>query len=181
MPLSYEVLTDNLMDLSHVAFTHATILGNHTLVPVETAVRHEGRSIWSDRVGRNGAPQPVFADSGACPPDEKGAELSRVQILTPASADLTYYFVKHFRDYKRDDDAMTLGIANAVVYAFETEDEPMIARVTQNMKGREFWSMRPVILPCDAGAVRVRRLREKMIRDEQHGEAEATPVALAAG
>ena len=36
-----------------------------------------------------------------------GSELSSVQILTPASAGRCYYFFKHYRNYRRDDDAMT--------------------------------------------------------------------------
>ncbi|MFY9349025.1 MAG: aromatic ring-hydroxylating dioxygenase subunit alpha [Sphingobium sp.] len=209
MPLNYELITDNLMDLSHVAFTHATTLGNDTLVPGETAVRHEGDAIWCDRLGRDGEPPKIFVDSGACPADQRidfwldirwhapasfyldigvvptgrprdeGALFCSGQILTPAGPNQTYYFIKNFRNYMMGNDEATRAIEEGLVYAFETEDEPMIARVQENMAEREFWSLRPVILPCDSGAVRVRRFREKMLRDEQDGTAEQ-PASVAA-
>lgn len=196
MPLSYELITDNLMDLSHTAFIHADTLGSECLVPGETATRHDGEAIWSDRVGINGTPPRAFWETGACRRDERidywidirwtppatffiyggvtptgtprenGSELSSVQILTPASEGVTYYFIKHLRDYERDNVEMTKVMEQVIRNAFANEDEPMIASVTDNMMGREFWSMRPVILPCDNAAVRVRRKREQMIREE---------------
>ncbi|MFY9349957.1 MAG: aromatic ring-hydroxylating dioxygenase subunit alpha [Sphingobium sp.] len=208
MPLNYELLTDNLMDLSHVAFTHADSLGSDGLVPGEIGVRHEGDAIWSDRIGRNGSAPACFWASRACAaedrvdywldirwtppasfylycgitkpgaPREEGKELSSVQILTPASANQTYYFIKHFRDYEREDDEMTTVIAKAIVDAFATEDEPMIARVSENMAGRDFWKMKPVILPCDGAAVRVRRVREQMLREQERRTDD--PIAEAA-
>ena len=36
MPLSYELMTDNLMDLSHVSFTHKAAFGTDGLVPGDT-------------------------------------------------------------------------------------------------------------------------------------------------
>lgn len=41
-----------------------------------------------------------------------------------------------------------------------------VARVTENMAGRSFWDMQPVVLQCDSAAIRVRRARDKMLREE---------------
>jgi vanillate O-demethylase monooxygenase subunit len=210
MPLSYELLTDNLMDLSHVAFTHAVSLGSDCLVPGIIGTRHEGEAIWSDRMGYNGSAPLCFSASGACSADdridywidirwnapanfylycgvtkpgksrEEGSELSSVQILTPCSSTQSYYFVKHFRDYAREDDDMTKVIAKSVFDAFVNEDEPMIARVAQNMDGRDFWEMRPLILPSDAAAIRVRRVRDKMLREEEMSTVEESGASIAA-
>lgn len=209
MSLSYELITDNLMDLSHTAFIHADSLGSDCLVPGQIDTRHEGDAIWSDRIGFNGSAPRAFWATGGCKQDdrvdywtdirwtapanfyiyagvtrpgtprEQGSEISSVQILTPASADQTYYFIKHFRDYERDDDAMTAVLEKAILDAFANEDEPMIASSTRNMAGRDFWQMKPVVLPCDAAAIRVRRTREKMLRDDM--PTLQTPAQTAAG
>lgn len=204
MPLSYELITDNLMDLSHVAYVHADSLGNDKLVPGETRTRRsDGDAIWSDRIGYSGSAPPAFWATGACKQGElvdywvdmrwtapanfylyggittpggvreEGAEISSVQILTPASADHTYYFVKHFRNYARDDDEMTRVLEQAIADAFRNEDEPIIQIVTENMAGKDFWDMKPAILPCDAAAIRVRRAREQMLRHEAAGSGQA--------
>tara|TARA_R110000772_G_scaffold146487_1_gene256658 strand:- start:44 stop:1072 length:1029 start_codon:yes stop_codon:yes gene_type:complete len=196
MPLSYELITDNLMDLSHTAFIHADTLGNDTMVPGEIATRHEGDAIWSDRIGLSGSAPFAFWATGGCKQDDRvdywtdirwsapanfyiyagvtapgtprpeGSEISSVQILTPASATQTYYFIKHFRNFSREDDEMTGVLEQAILDAFANEDEPMIVSATGNMAGRTFWDMKPVVLPCDAAAIRVRREREKMLRAE---------------
>jgi vanillate O-demethylase monooxygenase subunit len=51
---------------------------------------------------------------------------------------------------------------------FLEEDEPMIRAQQAAMKGRDFWEMRPVILPSDAAAIRARR-RLMQMRREQEG------------
>jgi phenylpropionate dioxygenase-like ring-hydroxylating dioxygenase large terminal subunit len=196
MPQSYELITDNLMDLSHVAYIHADSLGNERLVPGQITTRHEADAIWSDRIGFNGSVPRAFWATGACKQDdrvdywidmrwtapanfylyggitasgkprEEGAEISSVQILTPASAARTYYFIKLFRNYQREDAEMTTLLGQSVLDAFASEDEPMIARIAENMAGRDFWKMKPVVLPCDSAAIRVRRARERMLREE---------------
>ncbi len=196
MPLSYELITDNLMDLSHVAFVHADSLGNESLVPGQIATRHEGDAIWSERIGLNGSAPRAFWATGGCKqgdqvdywidmrwtapanfylyggitapgaPRKEGSEISSVQILTPASPDESYYFVKHLRNYQRDDEEMTRLLEDSIVDAFTNEDEPIIKSVTENMAGQDFWKLKPAILPCDAAAIRVRRTRERMLRQE---------------
>lgn len=59
---------------------------------------------------------------------------------------------------------------------FEQEDLPMLEAVQAMMGGAEFWSLRPVILESDAGAARVRRLLDKLIREELAAKAEAPPT-----
>jgi phenylpropionate dioxygenase-like ring-hydroxylating dioxygenase large terminal subunit len=208
MPLSYELMTDNLMDLSHVSFTHKAAFGTEGLVPGQTEVREEGDSIWSLRMAVDTKPAACFSGSGACSVDDRidywldirwdapasfylkaghapagqgryhGAELSSVQILTPATATRCYYFFKHFRNYRRDDDAMTRELEKGIRDVFASEDEPMIASVQHNMAGRDLKEMRPVLLPCDAAAMRVRRARDRLL-DLQAAAASQAKVSVA--
>jgi vanillate O-demethylase monooxygenase subunit len=48
------------------------------------------------------------------------------------------------------------------------------------MKSADFWAEQPMILPEDAGAVRARRVLDKLIREENRtGAADDTVVELA--
>jgi hypothetical protein len=42
----------------------------------------------------------------------------------------------------------------------------MISRVSENMNGAEFWSLKPAILPGDAAALRARRVLADLISVE---------------
>jgi len=47
----------------------------------------------------------------------------------------------------------------------------MITAVQERMAGRDFWSMRPVILVGDKAAVLARRVLQNMIKDEKDSNA----------
>mgnify|MGYP001601314563 CR=1 FL=1 len=50
---------------------------------------------------------------------------------------------------------------------FATEDKPMVQACQDMMGDADFWSLKPVLLANDAGAVRVRRLLRQLIESEQ--------------
>ena len=52
------------------------------------------------------------------------------------------------------------------LHAFLDEDKPMLERIQRTMGGADLMSLKPVMLPGDAGAIRVRRLLDKLIADE---------------
>ena len=78
----------------------------------------------------------------------------------------SYYFWKMFRNYALADSGITAAIEAAVVQAFEIEDEPMISAVQSRMAGRDFWSMKPAMLPSDSAAVQARRVMDDLVRGE---------------
>jgi phenylpropionate dioxygenase-like ring-hydroxylating dioxygenase large terminal subunit len=55
---------------------------------------------------------------------------------------------------------------SAVRHAFMNEDKPMLEAQQRHMGGADFWSLRPVLLPGDAAAIRVRRELAKLIETE---------------
>jgi vanillate O-demethylase monooxygenase subunit len=50
---------------------------------------------------------------------------------------------------------------------FTTEDKPIIEAQAQNMRGKDFWDMKPRLLSIDAASVRARHVLAKKIKDEQ--------------
>lgn len=87
-------------------------------------------------------------------------------ILTPKSATETHYFWSACRPTDMTKDMPLEGAFELFKQAFEAEDKPMLAAVQANMEA-DFWEMRPMILPTDAGGIRTRRRLAKMISDER--------------
>jgi len=197
MDINYELLIDNLLDLSHASFLHMENVGSEALARGIIELRQEGNTVYSDRIGQNGKPAPVFAATGACDPDDMvdywadmrwdapasfyldtgivptgevrdhGKLLRSVQILTPESETRTRYIIRLFRNYHRGEPELTRIIEAAIIQAFTTQDEPMVKAVSDRMDGADFWSLNPVMLSGDGGAVRARRILSQLITAEQ--------------
>lgn len=192
---NYELVTDNLLDLSHAAFLHPFLTTPGFAGRTRTEVRQEKHTVrclmwnddepitplfslvWDSAAERGdmrthmhwNAPCNLLLDVGVT---EVGAEpeagpwLPSAHLLTPETEDSTHYFWMVGRNRQQDNTELGQAIHDGIARAFTTEDEPMIVRVAENMAGRDFWSMRPAILPGDSAAIRARRLLAKMIREE---------------
>lgn len=96
-------------------------------------------------------------------------EVLQGHFITPETTGSTHYFWSFsIPDYgtSEEDIAFFVELARR---AFEDEDRPMLHAQQKAMEGSDFWSERPMILKEDAGAIRVRRALDKMIRDEATG------------
>jgi vanillate O-demethylase monooxygenase subunit len=51
-----------------------------------------------------------------------------------------------------------------IEHAFSQQDKPMLEAQQRRIGNSDFWSLRPVLLPSDAAAVRVRRKLDAMIQ-----------------
>jgi vanillate O-demethylase monooxygenase subunit len=58
---------------------------------------------------------------------------------------------------------------------FEQEDLPMLEAQQRNLGDSDFWSLQPALLSLDAGAIRARRVMERLIAEERAARTE--PVA----
>lgn len=197
-PANYELMTDNIMDLGHIEFLHEGLLGSEAVRRGETDVRQDGKTVFSNRLVHDEilppalealfesggepvdrwldvrwhAPANMHLTVGVTPvgaPPRVGKETPGVHLMTPETESTTHYFWANARDFRRDDAALHQALGDGLRYAFEQQDKPMIEAVQNNMEGEDFWKLRPVILACDAGAVRARRVLRKLIADEQAG------------
>lgn len=206
MDLPIDLIVDNLLDLSHAAYLHPATLGAAQGTKDVTSVKKTGNRIQSDRLIPGAPPAFVFQATEAAGPDdivdywanmrwdppgvfsmdagivvaggrkEDGKILSSVQIVVPSIGDRSYYFWKMFRNYNENVPGMTAAIEAAVAQAFVTEDEPMIRAVKERMAGKDFWEMRPLLLPQDSAAVQARRIMDALVRDEAAGAREVRNV-----
>jgi phenylpropionate dioxygenase-like ring-hydroxylating dioxygenase large terminal subunit len=192
---NYELINDNLLDLSHAAFIHPFLTNEGYASRSRSEVKQEGTTVWSYLWNDNEPLTPLFrmvwdgegdrcdmrahmrwtapsallldvgvTNVGAAP--EAGPALPSAHLLTPESETSTHYFWMVGRNRRREDRELGDAIHAGIQRTFVTEDEPMIARVAENMGGAEFWSLRPAILPGDAAALRARRMLEELIANE---------------
>jgi phenylpropionate dioxygenase-like ring-hydroxylating dioxygenase large terminal subunit len=188
----YQLVTDNLMDLSHVGFLHAGGLGSDSIQNGKHEVFQSGTTIdsnrwcpdapaspvWNALFGnynknvdhwldmRWDAPASMLLDVGVAPAGSQrrhGITQWGAHILTPESENSTLYFWASVRDFGLDDDEMDMQIRGAIEFAFGAEDKPMIEDVQRNMGGKSFEDMGPLLLPFDKGAVLARRVLTDLI------------------
>ncbi|MDE2410237.1 MAG: aromatic ring-hydroxylating dioxygenase subunit alpha [Sphingomonadales bacterium] len=190
MGVQHELIVDNLMDLSHAEFLHVESFGtNGSLLRhgVQAVVSDADGAIWNnwDITGAEppGWAQPMLGDgervdqwlhirwhapasmalfigiarAGTGRQALVVPPMANPHILTPETATSTHYFFTHKPGAEEAAQARRV---------FLEEDEPMIAAQQEAMAGREFWELRPLVLPSDAGAIRVRRRRMQLLRAE---------------
>ena len=192
---NYELLTDNLMDLSHALYLHSGGIGSAAIERAKSEVVVAGRSVTSNLWMPDELPSPYYSarfnnyqqpvdhwldmtwrpaailtlDSGITPtgrPREEGVRGLVAHLLTPETETTTHYFWIHTRSDRRQDLDVSAQIAKALRTAFEREDQPMIEAQQAMMGTSDLWSLRPIFLPADAAAVRVRRTLAELIKEE---------------
>ena len=144
---NYELIIDNLLDLSHGSFLHEGTLGNQETVEAEIAIEQEGDDVIVSRHARNATPPGLFAIlmpshpgrvdkftrmrwmppsnlrlvTGICPPDatpESGTGWHAIHMLTPETARTTHYFFTAVRfNVLTQDDAVNAQIQDRIAAA----------------------------------------------------------------
>ncbi len=118
---NYELIIDNLLDLSHTSYLHEGILGNAETVESEINVEHDGDDVVVSRYARNAtppgmnklmwpdvpdkvdkftemrwmAPSTLRLISGVCRPGagkDAGSGYHAIHLLTPETDRTTHYF-----------------------------------------------------------------------------------------
>ncbi len=192
---NYELMTDNLMDLTHAEFIHRESFGtNGSIFTGKQTVRQEADgAIWNNW-DMEGAEPPGWAlpmlDAGA-----KVDQWLHMRWHAPASMDLSIGLAKadtgraelvvppmrnphivtpetqgtshYFYDHAPGE-----AEAAQAKRVFLEEDEPMIESAQAGLAGKDFWDAKPLILPSDAGAIRARRRLMQM----RKAEAAAKPL-----
>ena len=141
---NYELIIDNLLDLSHTSFLHEGILGNADTVESEIVVEQEGTDVTVTRHARDAEPpgmnklmwpqSPPRVDkitrirwmapttlrlmTGICPigaDPETGTGYHAVHILTPETDRTTHYFFTAVRyNVKTTDEKLNLDIQDKI-------------------------------------------------------------------
>lgn len=197
----YELMSDNILDLSHVAFVHrATFAADEESAAVKPRARQEDTRVYYERSWRQERPNPMFSDlfeinepvdvwsdviwdapalmthvSGMTPvgtPRETAREIRTLHFMTPETDRSTHYFWAGTRSFRVDEPALDERLLSVVERAFGTEDKPMIEAQQAMMGDADFESLRPLLLRGDAAAVLARRVLAKLIAEQATGPVE---------
>ena len=196
IPANYELVTDNLLDLSHAQFLHPLLGNPDSSDRVSLKTRVDGTTVWSlsdtpgepvsqlfammwpskPKVGDKRAhmrwdpPSNLLLDVGYAEcgkPRDTGPSMPSAHILTPETERSTHYFWAAARDSLRDNAELSEKIRLGIGNAFQTEDAPIIAACQERMGTTDLMSLQPLLLKTDAAAVHARRILEKLIKEEQ--------------
>ena len=203
---NYELITDNLLDLSHAQYLHPLFANRNgkpaDLIPEENPSDHE---VWAYFHRKNqfpsklmstfGYPEDQPGDSrihirwsppcvlyldlgmtGVDRPIEDGMYLPFAHLLTPETESTTHYFWSITRSYKPEDPKLDELSLTFGHTAFIEEDKPMIEMQQKAMKTHDLMSLKPTTLSTDAPSMRARMLVKKKLNAEKQAAA-ASKVA----
>lgn len=189
---NYELMTDNLMDLTHAEFLHVTSFGvnGSIFAGAQSVVTEENGAIWNNW-DMEGVQPPMWAEPMLAGAREVDQWLY-MRWHAPASMALTVGLARtgtgrgemvvpqmtnphiitpetqgsshYFYDHEATAEAAALARQ-----VFVDEDEPMIEAAHEALAGQDFWDARPAILDTDAGAIRARRRLMQLRRAEAAG------------
>jgi phenylpropionate dioxygenase-like ring-hydroxylating dioxygenase large terminal subunit len=190
---NYQLITDNLLDLSHVEFLHPSLRTEGGHAP-RLELNQQGDTVWSMRYRDNVPPNQLLkmfwsdglGDSrahmrwdppsllmldvgitGVGRPVEEGVAVPSAHLLTPETATTTHYHWAFLRNVRIHDEALTQTIKALGNQAFDKEDKPIIEWQQANMGTTDLAALRPVLLQPDAPAARARRVLAQRIAQEQ--------------
>jgi vanillate O-demethylase monooxygenase subunit len=116
-------------------------------------------------------PSMVEVDMGSCVVDtgaqdgdrSQGIELRAYNLVTPETAESSFYFWTHVRNFSTDDSAVTDMVRSNFVETF-AEDVAVIESVQDGLK--RYADMETINIAVDAGAIRARRVIDELIAEE---------------
>jgi phenylpropionate dioxygenase-like ring-hydroxylating dioxygenase large terminal subunit len=192
----YELVVDNLLDLSHVEFLHpqfkqaggvdahktsysvegTTVVANRLKPNVE--IQGLARLFWTSQSKRFDAranmrwmpPSALLFDLGGTEcgaPLEEGVCLPNAHLITPASDFHCHYFWSIARNRQINNEEAGRNLHQVAQKIFITEDIWMIEAQQRNIESvTNILSLRPVTLEPDTPAVWARRILANLIRRE---------------
>lgn len=194
---NYQLVSDNLLDLSHVEFLHPMFAREEGVDAHRTEFRHTDNTVSAIRLKPNSSLNDfarLFWDSSSekgdgranmhwIPPSllyfdlgvtEVGADIEdgvcapAAHLLTPENKYSTHYFWAQGRNRKLTDTALDEKLRKSVHNVFVNEDKPVI-EAQQRAMGEEIdiVALRPVLLEPDIPTIRARRVLRQLIDSEQ--------------
>ena len=202
---NYELISDNLLDLSHVEYLHPDFARREGFGNFKSEMARDGntitaylwkpnspitafqRMLWDTTAERADShvhmrwdpPSLLYLDTGVTEcgaPVNAGASFPSAHFLTPETATTSHYFWVLGRNVKRDDAKLHARLVEVGNRIFSTEDKPMIER-QQSALGcaTDLLAQEPAILPVDKAGLRARRLLKLLIKNEQGALTERSP------
>jgi phenylpropionate dioxygenase-like ring-hydroxylating dioxygenase large terminal subunit len=193
---NYQLIADNLLDLSHVHYLHPHIHQGSDFANFTNKLRIDGDTVWSmlwrhhyhldeqrqkiygfttDDVEGQGhsrwdAPGVLLVETALWDHGksiEDGIETPSAHLITPETEFSSHYFWGSGRTYDIHNEAMSQGTAAVMKNVFETQDGPMVEAQQAAMGSTtDFLDHHPIILRADAAGVAARRVVKRKMKEE---------------
>lgn len=189
----YRLMVDNIMDLTHADYLHATSLGGGINTRAKAQAERDNDKIKITWTAMNDQLAPLHAQilgsdlgdfynqviweapgnmvqrillSRPGQLETAGMDSLTCHVMTPETEASTHYFFCHTSDAVSAHPEIAPGVRAGLVAAFADEDAPMLAAQTRRIAGADFWSLKPALLPSDKGAVLARRELDALLAKE---------------
>ena len=184
---NYQLIADNVLDVTHLAYVHASSIGSGSIVEFPATVEREERLVRLTRWIRDRPPPPLYREAGGFPGNVDrwqivehvppcfsvnfaGCEdkIRRIDLMalsapTPETENTTHYFFGFVRNFGLADPAMEKIFAVEMVKVFN-EDFPVLEAQQRMLE------LRPgaprVDIKVDAAPLAARRLLQAMMEKE---------------
>lgn len=187
----YELMRDNLLDLSHLTYLHPNSIGTDSIAetPVRTSV--EGDRVWIIREICDTLAPPTFRQWGApagavdrwqmmhwdapaniiieskvlaagTNDDSRGIVFCILNFITPETDRSCHYFWAQARNFLPDDEALSAEL-KAGLHAIFLEDKAMAEAQDERM--REFPDLPGASARFDSGQLQVRRIAQRLLAE----------------
>jgi vanillate O-demethylase monooxygenase subunit len=193
---NYQLVIDNLMDLTHVEFLHPMMGTPGSSYRVKYEAKADGDTISSISLLENEPttglirmlwptapdhakfrtvmtlrpPSNLMLGMGVTTVDgdleDPVLRMPTAHILTPVTATSTRYFWAAARNVLTENEEFSGMLKAGAEAAFQHEDEPMVAAIQARMAMPAAKNIKQVLLRSDAGAVQARRILERLIEAE---------------
>ncbi len=193
---NYQLISDNLLDLSHVEFLHPMFAREEGVESHRTEFLQEPRAVIANRWKPNTSlnafakllwenppdrgdgranmrwmpPSNLIFDLGTCEvgaPVESGLCSPATHLLTPETAYRTHYFWTQGRNRRLSDPELDLRLQGITSRIFDQEDRLVIeAQQAELGPETDILKVKPLLLKADTPAVMARRLLGRLIEDE---------------
>lgn len=193
----HQLLSDNILDLTHADYLHATTLGGGSVTRSKPLIdERDDATVFVEWPANNEVALPFFRSEmpdpdmltdmwtsvlwhpcgvmalcfGATPagrPREEGIETWAAHIVTPQSARSTHYFYFNTREFRIDDEDYNRHFAAGLRNAFTNEDKPMIEAQQRRIGDADLFDRKPVLLATDAASTRARRVYARLLNAER--------------
>ncbi|WP_330212004.1 aromatic ring-hydroxylating dioxygenase subunit alpha [Pseudomonas sp. Z18(2022)] len=189
---NYQLMVDNLLDLTHAEFLHPFLSSDGWAGRNEQKVTQQGDQITIVNIAENDNILPIMAQLkpslgtiGKTIQVERwdAPSLIRLQVdyysgddcillpsahmLTPETETSTHYFIRGGQPLDPANGELTQAMRDGVLSIFQNEDIPIIEAQQRLLGDRDLMEHDPAILKTDLGPIRARRHLAKLIRQEQ--------------
>lgn len=192
----YELVNDNLADLTHIQFVHRGYQQADNFDQAKYEATQTGRSVTNSYFFENVKVSPLWGRYLGDPDlmvdrwaettwhapslftitasvartghthQNKLGSIVAAHLLTPETESSTHYFYAHTRDYKVGDPQTDDLVREWQRVGFREQDQPFLEGAQERMLGQALMDLNPVLLATDAGAMRIRRQLQKMLAEE---------------